>query len=169
MLKHTMAMLLACWIFMQASATAQAAAGADSWRPVSSLSAGEVLKIKLKDGGMVRGKFKSASDAGLVLELKNKELSLSREEIASVAVLGKRSAGKAAVIGMVVGGGVGAGAGAGFGASQNNNFVFTRGQSAALGAGIFGAIGAAVGGLIGFAAGHAGRRETMVYQALPPK
>jgi hypothetical protein len=164
-------MLLACWIFMQASATAQAAAGADSWRPVSSRSAGEVLKIKLKDGNVVQGKFRSASDDGLVLELKNKELSLSREEIASVSVLGKRSAGKATMIGIAVGGGVGAGVGAGIGvaAFSRGSFCCPAGQSAAVGAGVLGGAGAIAGGLIGFGAGHTGHKEIMIYQALPAK
>jgi hypothetical protein len=138
---------------------------ANDWRAVSTRQPGEALKITLKNGGVVKGKFRSSGDDGLVLEMKNKELSLGREEIATVSVPGKKSAGKAAVIGMAIGGGVGAGAGAGYGGAQRNSFVFTRGQSAALGAGIFGGIGAAGGGLIGFAAGHAGHRETMIYQA----
>src|SRR5215472_4311969 len=102
------------------------------WHAVSTRQPGEALKIKLKDGGMVKGEFKSASDGGLVLGLKKKELNLNREEIASVSLLGKKSAGKATVIGIAVGGGV-------------------------------------VGGLIGFAAGHAGRRETTIYEVLTAK
>jgi GTPase len=168
-MKFVVRLVIAFCLLLPSIAGAQQTAVADSWRAVSSRSATETLKVRLKNGGMVKGKFKSASDAGLVLELKGKEVSLSRDEIASVAVLGKRSAGKSALIGMAVGGGVGAGAGAGFGASQNSNFFLTRGESVAIGAAVFGAIGVAAGGVIGFATGHAGHRETMIYQALPAR
>src|SRR5262245_8248248 len=114
MTKRIIVTLLACCISML-EAVAQQSVVADSWRPVSSRSTGEVFKVKLKNGSMLKGKLKSADDAGLVLELKNKEVSLSRDEIASVSVLRKKSAGKAAAIGIAVGGGVGAGAGAGIG------------------------------------------------------
>jgi hypothetical protein len=141
------------------------------WRAVSTRQPGETLKIKLKDGGMVKGEFNSASDGGLVLGLKKKELSLNREEIASVSLLGKKSAGKATAIGIAVGGGVGAGAGAGIGVAAfgGGGFCCPRGKSAAVGAGILGGAGAIAGGLIGFAAGHAGRRETTIYEVLPAK
>ena len=144
---------------------------ANGWRAVSTRQPGEALKIKLKTGSMVKGKFKNASDDGLVLEMKNKELSLSREEIASVSLLGKRSAGKATVIGIAVGGGVGAGVGAGIGvaAFSRGSICCPAGQSAAVGAGILGGAGAIAGGLIGFGAGHTGHKEIMIYQALPAK
>jgi len=142
---------------------------ANGWRAVSTRQPGEALKIKLKSGRVVKGKFKSATDDGLVLEMKNKEFSLSREEIASVSLLGKRSAGKAAVIGIAVGGGVGAGAGAGIGvaAFTRGSFCCPAGRSAAVGAGILGGAGAIAGGLIGF--GTAGHKEALIYQAMPAK
>jgi len=145
---------------------------ANGWRAVSTRQPGEALKIKLTNGGMVKAKFKSASDSGLALELKNKELSLNREEIASVSLLGKRSAVKATLTGMAVGGGVGAGAGAGIGVAvfgRPGGFCCPRGQSAAVGAGILGGAGAIAGGLIGFATGRAARRETTIYEVLPAK
>lgn len=166
MLKNVVILLFGCCVFMPSSVTAQQNGSADAWRSVSARSAGEVLKIKLKDGSAVRGKLTSTGDTGLVIEQKNKELSLSRDEITSVSVVRKRSAGKAAVIGMAVGLGAGAGAGAAFGATQNTG-IFTRGQNVGLGAVIFGAIGATAGALIGFAAGHAGHKETVIYQSLP--
>ena len=142
---------------------------ANGWRAVSTRQPGEALKIKLKSGSVVKGKFKSACDDGLVLEMKSKELSLSREEIASVSLLGKRSAGKATLIGIAVGGGVGAGAGAGIGvaAFTRGSFCCPAGRSAAVRAGILGGAGAIAGGLIGF--GTADHKEAVIYQAMPPK
>src|SRR5262245_47080527 len=115
--KLMIAILLSCCVFWQ-HAGAQQVVGVNNWMVVSSQPAGEVLHIKLKTGRLRKGRLKSASDTGFVLELKNKELSLSREEIASVAVSSRKSAGKAAVTGLVVGGGAGAGAGAGIGAGR---------------------------------------------------
>jgi len=163
-MKSIMSVLFALCLLMQSS-VAQQFSVADSWRFVSSRPAGEILKVKLNDGSTVKGTLKNADDTGLVLEHKSKEVKVGREEITSVAVASKKSVAKSTLIGMAVGGGVGAGAGAGFGASQNGNFILTRGQTAALGAGIFGGIGAVAGSLIGFATGRSGHRETLIYQA----
>ena len=165
------AIVLACCILMP-EAIAQQTGATDGWDSVASRSVGEMLKIKRKDGSAVNGKFKSASDAGLVLELKNKELSLRREEIESVAVLSRKSAGKATVIGLAVGGGIGAGTGAGIAAAvfgSRGGICCPRGQSAAVGAGVGGTVGALAGGLVGFVSGHSGRKETIVYQSVPAK
>ena len=167
-MKSIFSYVTACCLFMQLC-IAQQTAGVAPWRSVSSRSPGDVLKITLKDGSTVKGMLKSASDTGLVLERKNRELSVPREEVGSVSVLTKESAGKAALIGMALGGGAGAGVGAGVGAAQKNSFPLTRGQSSALGAGVFGGAGAAVGSLVGFAVGKSGHKEMVIYQALPAR
>lgn len=58
---------------------------ANGWRAVSTRQPGEALKIKLTNGSVIKGNFRSASDDGLVLELKNKELNLGRDEIATIS------------------------------------------------------------------------------------
>ena len=167
-MKSIFSFAAACCLFMQLC-IAQQTAGVDPWRSVASRSAGDVLKVTLNDGSTVKGTLKSASDTGLVLEQKNKELSLHREEVGSVSVLTRKSAGRSALIGMALGTGAGAGVGAGVGSAMANNFFATRGQGGAVGAGVGGGFGAIAGSLIGFAVGRSGRRETMIYQALPLK
>jgi len=164
-MKHFVILAASCCLLLPSGSSAQQTVAPDAWRAVSARSAGDVLKIKLKNSKTIMATLKTASDTGLVLELKDKELALEKNEINSVSVLTKKSAGKAALVGMVVGGGVGAGAGAGLGAAHSNNCFCTHGQGVAIGAGVLGGAGAAAGGLVGLVAGHASRKETLLYQA----
>ncbi len=139
---------------------------ANGWRAVSTRRPGELLLIKLTNGSTLKGTLGSASDDSLVLETKQKEVRLEREEIASVAVVHKKSAAKATLLGVAIGGGAGAGIGAGIGAASARGFWTRPGKGASVGASFLGGAGAIGGGLVGYFSGRSRHKETPIYAAV---
>jgi small nuclear ribonucleoprotein (snRNP)-like protein len=140
---------------------------ANGWRAVSTRQPGEALLIKLRNGSTLKGTLKSASNDSLVLDTKKKEVRLEREEIASVAVVNKKSAAKATLLGVAIGGGAGAGIGAATVGKCTGLCPISDGQARALGAAIVGTAGAIGGGLIGYFSGRGRHKETLLFEAAP--
>ena len=142
-------------IVSQAQGTA---ASTHDWSALKSITSGDKLVTKLKNGKSVEGKLTGVSDTTLSLTVKDKSLDLNRDDILSVYEVRGKSATKATLIGLAVG----AGAGAAIGAAGSNNDAFVR-QSAV--AGVLGVIGGGVGAIVGFAIGKSGHKRVLIYEA----
>jgi hypothetical protein len=127
-----------------------------SWESLKSIPPGDELKIRLKTGDSVKGRFLSATDDGLTLSRGKKTASVPRAEVARVYRLFSKSVVKSTLIGLGIGAGVGALIG-------KESFDSEIGE-AELGAAFVGAIGAGVGTLLGYLAGR-GKREVLIYES----
>src|SRR4029077_14560818 len=95
----------------------------NNWSRVAAVSSGAKLSVKLKTGKTLNGTLRSASDSGLSLTVKNSQVEVKREEVATVhEVVKKSSATKATLIGTGVGAGVGAAAGGIASANDDSGF-----------------------------------------------
>src|SRR5437868_8538693 len=166
--KPAVGLLAVILLVLQSSAMAQTGVvPSTEWSALASRSPGETFIVKLKNGERSKGALQRASDHSVVLRRGNNDLDLKREEIASIAVSGKRkSAVKPTLVGLAVGAGVGAGIGAAVNGNESGQgFIFTKGQERALGAALGGAVGAVGGSLIGYFAGRGRRSEIRIYEA----
>lgn len=146
---------------LAAPAQAQTAPTRD-WSALRAVAAGTKLSVKLASGKSVEGRLGAVSDTALSLTVGGRPRDLRREDVLRVHQVGGTSAGKMALIGTAVGAGVGAGVGAA--TSDNDDFIFSRGQAAAVVAGI----GAGIGAITGFAIGKARRKRVLIYEAARP-
>jgi hypothetical protein len=155
--------LVASLLLSPSAALAQnGAAPSRDWSAVKAVAPGTKLSVKLAGGKSVEGRLDTVSDATLSLTVGGKPRELRRDDVLRVEQVGGTSAGKMTLIGAGVGAGVGAGIGAA--TSDEDDFIFTRGQAAA----VVGAIGAGVGALAGFAIGKARRKRVLIYEAARP-
>jgi hypothetical protein len=156
--------LLTCLLFPSLTLTAQGLkpANASDWSQLSTLVSGTRLSVKTKDGKIVDGRLNKISDSALSLTVKNKSLELKRQDVLSIYQLTKKSATKATLIGLAVGGG----AGLGVGLAGRSNDGFDKIENAA--AAGFAVIGAAGGALAGYLIGRNGRKRVLIYQAGTP-
>lgn len=132
---------------------------ANDWSRLNSLSQGTKLEIKLKSGKKIGGELNSVSDSALSVSAKGKSVDVKREDVGAVYQVSKKSATKAALIGM----GVGAGAGLGVGLSGRSDDGFEKIENAAT-AGLT-VLGAGAGALVGYLIGRSGRKKELIYQA----
>lgn len=121
------------------------------------------LAVKLKDGKTVEGKLGGVSDTALSLSVKEKPVDIKREDVLSVHQTSKRSATKAALIGM----GVGAGSGAVIGVAGSSKHDSFDKLDKAVTAGLT-VLGAGAGALAGYLVGRSGRKRVLIYQAKQP-
>ena len=128
----------------------------DDWTALQTLSAGQKIIIRTKDGDRLTGRFDSANDLLLnYVEDNGRKVSLKRESVKLVQLNRGKSRGKAALLGAAIGGGAALAIG-GWAYSQgdfNPSVVYGPG---ALGAGIGAGIGAALG---------KGNKNETVYEA----
>lgn len=155
--------LLACLLFPSLTLTAQDLKPAvNDWSQLSTVVSGTGLSVKTKDGKTVEWKLNKISDTALSLAVKNKPVDLKREDVQSIYQLTKKSATKATLIGLAVGGG----AGLGVGLAGRSNDGFDKIENAA--AAGFAVLGAAGGALAGYLIGRSGRKRVLIYQAGTP-
>ena len=131
----------------------------NDWSRLNSLEFGSKLVVKLKNGKSVEGKLNSVSDSLLVVNVKNSNQELKRDDVLSVHRVTTKSATKATLIGA----GVGAGTGAVIGAVGGSESDFDK-LDQAVTAGLT-IIGAGVGAVTGFLIGRSGRKRELIYQA----
>ena len=134
----------------------------NNWSRVSALTSGARLSVKLKSGKTLNGTLSSASDSGLSLTVKNSQMNVKREEVATVhEVVKKSSATKATLIGTGVGAGVGAAAG---GIASSNDDIGCEKIDHVATAGLAVA-GAGVGALVGYLIGRGGTKRVLLYES----
>ncbi|MET0624220.1 MAG: LSm family protein [Pyrinomonadaceae bacterium] len=128
----------------------------DDWSALQTLSAGQRLVIRTKDGDRLTGRFDSVSDLLLnYVEDNGRKVSLRRESIKVVQLNRGKSRGKAALLGAVIGGGAGLALGGWAYAQDDFNAAIVYAP---------GALGAGIGAGIGAALGKGNKNET-VYEA----
>jgi ferric-dicitrate binding protein FerR (iron transport regulator) len=124
------------------------------WSAVQSLSPGEKIAVRLKDGDRLTGRFDSATDTNINFKHDGKQVTLTRESIGRVQINRGKSRVKGALVGAGIGGGVGTAAG---------GYLVARGAyvPALVGGSIVGvAVGATVGAVIGL-----GTNYDTIYEA----
>ena len=161
--KLTISFVVASILLSSVTLAAQELKSATSgdWSRLNTVTTGNKLVVKLKNGKSVEGKLSGVSDTLLSLSVKEKSLELKREDVLSVYQIMKKSAAKSTLIGL----GVGAGAGAALGAAggdSNDGWVFISKKQAAAGLGV---LGAGVGALTGYLIGRGGHKRVLIYQA----
>jgi hypothetical protein len=160
--KRTLALslVLAASLLLPPVTTAQTPSG--DWAALRAVGQGDRVEVKLKSGKTVKGRLAGFSDTALSLTVGDRATEVGRDDVQSVYRVTSRSAKKATLIGAGAGAAVGAGVGAA--TSDNDDFIFSRGQSTA----IVAALGAGVGAIAGFAIGKSGRKRVLVYEAGRP-
>jgi len=134
----------------------------NSWSRVSALSAGAKLAVKLKTGKTVDGTVNNVSDSALSLNVKNSNMEIKREDVATIyEVVKKGSAKKATLIGTGIGAGVGAAAGGIADANDNSGFEkIDHVATAALAI-----VGAGSGALVGYLVRRGGNKRVLLYES----
>src|SRR5262249_39777710 len=130
------------------------------WSAVGSTPTGDRLIVKLKSGQTIEGNLNSVSDTTLSLSVKSKPVDLKRDEIFSIHHVIKKSATKATLIGMGIGGG--AGAAIGLAGSSNDNGFDKLDHAVTAGLTV---LGAGAGAAVGYFIGRSGRKRVLIYQA----
>jgi hypothetical protein len=124
-----------------APALAKAPAPAD-WSAVRSLTPGEKVSVRTKDGDRLKGRFESATETDITEG--GRKVSLRRDSVARVEV-GHTNRLTGALVGAGVGGGVGTGAGAYLLSRTDHLTMSAIPAGGVLGAGVGAAVGAAFG------------------------
>ena len=156
--------LLALWLaFAFALAQGPAASAQtrarvpDDWSAVQTLSPGQKLVVRTKDGDRLTGRFDSANDLLINFTDGKRKVSLTRESIRLVQLDRGNSRGKGALFGALVG------AGAGFAVGSIFYFPF-RDDMVGATVPVSAALGATIGTGIGAATGKGNKNET-IYEA----
>lgn len=130
------------------------AASAD-WSAVQSLSPGQKIIVRTKDGDRLTGAFDSASDARIAFTDDGRKVSLTRESIRLVQI----NRGKSRLNGALVGAAIGGAGGFGVGAWVHSYGDFQ--SSVIYGPGL---LGTGIGAGVGAALGKGNKNET-IYEA----
>ena len=85
-----------------APAAAQQLKGTGDWAAVQSLSPGEKIVVRLKDGNRLTGRFESASDLNINFTDNGRKVSLTRDSIQRVQINRGKSRLKGALVGAAV-------------------------------------------------------------------
>lgn len=128
------------------------------WSALKTVPSGSKLVTKLKSGKTVEGSLTAVSDVALSLSIKGKPTDLNRDDILNVYQVKGKSAKKATLIGL----GVGGGSGAAIGAAGSNNDAFVSQSAVTAG---FAIIGAGAGAIAGYFIGRTGRKRVLIYEA----
>lgn len=145
------------------NSTAVFAGQSSDWAAVQAIASGEKVRVQLKDGKKTDGILRSVSASGLSIERNSNTLDYSRDSIAKVHRIVKRSAGKSIAKSTAIGAAIGFGAGAGVGLAAGNYEDLETGELVGILGGIGAAIGAGLGALIG-SLGSKEKRE-LVYES----
>jgi len=137
-------LLLGCVVGICCASVAQNSQS--SWTNLSGLHAGQKIQIVEMNSKKHTGIFESVSDSAISVKDTSTEMSLRRQDVRSVKLLGGGHRLRNTLIGL----GVGAGAGAGISAAawESHGFIGGKGVGAAFGAAIGGFGGIIVGALL---------------------
>jgi len=153
----TLGLALAFALSSVGPAAAQTRRAADDWTAVQSLSAGEKIVVRTKDGDRLTGRFDSASDLLINFSDGRRKISLTRESVRRVQL----DRGNSRLKGFLVGAAIGAGAG--FAAGSILYFPY-RDDMVGSTVPVSAALGMAIGGGFGAATGKGNKNET-IYEA----
>jgi hypothetical protein len=153
-MKRAILWILFCVMGMPSAAFAQSSQ--TSWQNLSTLHAGQKIRVVEEHAKTVTGTFANVSETALTLQQKGLERMIQRQDVRTVKLMGNSHRLRNALIG----GAVGAGGGAGVGAAswENRGFAGGKGIGAAVGAAIGFGVGAIVGALVP-------THETVIYSA----
>jgi len=140
-----------------APASAQARRALDDWSAVESLTAGQKIIVRTKDGDRLSGRFDSASDLLISFTDGRRKVSLTRESIRRVQLDRGNSRGGGVLRGMLIGGASGLVLGSILYFPYRDDMVGTTVPATT-------AMGMAIGAGIGAATGKGNKNET-VYEA----
>jgi hypothetical protein len=129
----------------------------DDWSAVQTLSPGQKIVVRTKDGDRLSGRFDSANDLLINFADGKRKVSLTRESVRLVQLDRGNSRGKGALFGVLVGGAAGFAVGSILYFPFKDDMVDTTVPASA-------ALGAAIGAGIGTATGKGNKNET-VYEA----
>jgi hypothetical protein len=156
----TLVLALACALAQVAPVTAQQPGRQpdtlQDWAAVQTLSRGEKIVVRLKEGNRLSGRFDSANDLVLNFTDDGRQLSLTRESIQRVQL----NRGKSRLKGAAFGAAIGAGAGLGLGSYAYYSVGDFTGSTVPG----FAVIGAGIGAGIGAAFAKGNKNET-IYEA----
>lgn len=148
--------------FLLSPATLVAQAVTNDWSRVTSVSAGNKLSVKLKNGKKIDGTFSSVSDTALTLMVKNTSTEIKRDDIRSVHQVGGTSVTKSTLIGAGAGAGAGALLGAvGSVADDDEGFVDLNDGAVTAGLAV---LGAGAGAITGFIIGKTRKKRVLIYE-----
>ena len=140
------------------AASAQTRARArDDWSAVQTLSPGQKIVVRTKDGDRLSGRFDSANDLLINFTDGRRKVSLTRESVKLVQLDRGNSRGKGALFGALIGAGAGFAVGSILYFPFRDDMVDTTVPASA-------AMGMAIGAGIGAATGKGNKNET-VYEA----
>ena len=128
-----------------------------SWESLKTIPPGDKLAVELRNGQTVKGRLSAVSDTSLTLADGKKVTDVSRGDALKVRRKISKSAKRATMIGLGVGGGIG----------LAGSVVAVGGYEADLWALIGGAIGVGAGALIGYLAGSR-KQWALIYEAKAP-
>jgi hypothetical protein len=129
----------------------------DDWAALQTLSPGQKIVVRLKDGDRLTGRFDSVTDLLINFTDGRRKVSLTRESVQRVQLDRGNSRGKGALFGAAVG------AGAGFAFGSIIYFPF-RDDMVGATVPASAALGAMIGAGVGAATGKGNKNET-VYEA----
>ena len=127
-----------------APASAQRLRPNADWSSVQTLSAGDKVRVSIKDGERLKGRFESATDTDINFTHEGRTVTLRRDTISRVEV-GRRNRLRGALVGAGIGGGAGLGTGFALVGASDHFDMTTIPTGTVIGAGIGAGIGAAVG------------------------
>ena len=153
----TLGLALAFGLALSPAASAQTRRTLDDWSAVQTLSPGQKIVVRTKDGDRLTGRFDSANDLLINFTDSGRKVSLTRESIRRVQLDRGNSRGKGILVGAAIG------AGAGFAVGSFLYFPFRDDMVGAV-VPVSAALGTAIGAGVGAATGRGNRNET-VYEA----
>jgi hypothetical protein len=140
-----------------AAARQSRARSLDDWSAVETLSAGQKIVVRTKDGDRLTGRFDSATDLLLNFSDGRRKVSLTRESVRLVQLDRGNSRGKGVLYGTLIGGAAGFAVGSVLYFPYRDDMVGTTVPASA-------ALGMVIGAGIGAATGKGNKNET-VYEA----
>ena len=154
---YALALTLLFTLAPTAQVSATTPAPAADWSAVQSLSPGQKIVVRTKDGDRLSGRFDSANDLLINFTDGRRKISLTRESVKLVQLDRGNSRGKGVLVGALIG------AGAGFAVGSILYFPF-RDDMVGATVPVSAAMGMAIGAGVGAATGKGNRNET-VYEA----
>ncbi len=140
---------------------AWAAEPLEDWKNLEQLRVGERIQVVKKDKSSHFGTFVALSDESLTLRNASGDAGFRREEILRVSRIGGARRGRAALIGLAIGGGAGAAIGAAANGGGGSFEIISSKEAAA----ILGVVGGAAGAGIGAAVARPAKTE--IYRVNP--
>ena len=133
-----------------------------TWEAVKAVPSGDKLQLKLKSGRDVKGEITSVFDSGITLGRGSNAVTIGRDDIQRVFRVNKKSSGKPALVGALIGAGIGAG-GIAVAVAANDGGGGEKGELAVITT-IVALAGAGVGALVG-SIFRTKKQRTLIYES----